>query len=285
MLTALCIEEYSRKGIVGLFHLLRHNRIRVEHLYCDSVAVKSIVYEHRRGKISWTAIDRFVRTQRGQVLCTEQTALPAQSGYRRFVGSELSRRMCENAALYLLQEAGGRPVRVALVDDSGESIGLCTYLTDCTDCLLVNTRARVMRLYLHEADRMLEERGAAIRVVPGGCDLSGYDLIIAPAALQRDVRCAADAVVLSGEAPRVRQNAPVIREYLFDLPQKYRDVMPPYLDEMYFASALYSLGGVHELGSSVFRRCWDGRVLHTRASLLELLQTRLNAAEKTAAKS
>ena len=280
MLTALNIEEHSGRGIGRFLSLFRRNRIRIEHLYCDSAAVKSIVYEHRRGRIGWAAIDRFVRSQRGQLLCPSSLELPADCGYRRYTDRELSRRMCENAALWLLHRAQPARVRVALIDPDGERTALCAYLVDDTDSLLVVTRRP--RLYLAEADRILEERGAAIRVSSGGADLSGCDLIIAPEAPDRDLGCAPDAVILSGEPPLVPQNAPVIYEYIFDMPAKYRDVRPPYLDEMYFASALYSLGGVHELGSSIFRRCYDGRVLHTRLSLLEQLRLRLARYEKSA---
>lgn len=282
MLTALNIEDYTRRGLWGILSLIRHNRIRVEHLYCDNAAVKSIVYEHRRGRISWSSIDRFVRSNRGRLLCAPAITLPAESGYRRYRDRELSRRMCENAALYLLGELQGARARVALIDDSGESAPLCAYLVAETDSLSVITRCP--RLYLDEADRILDERGAVIRVSTSA-DLSEVDLIIAPGALREDIRCADDAIILSGEQPLVRQNAPVIYDYIFDLPDKYRSIRPPYLDEMYFASALYTLGGVHELGSSVFRRCYDGRVLHTRLSLLEHLKARLSRRENSAAKS
>ena len=283
MLTALKIEDHTRRGIKGMFTLLRHNRIRVEHLYCDNAAVKSIVYEHRRGKISWSAIDRFVRSNRGRVLCSADTQLPAACGYRRFDDRALSRRLCENAGLYLLGEIDAPHVKVALIDNSGERTALCAYLTADTDNLLVITRCP--RLYLHEADRILEQRGAVVRVSTGGADLSDADLIIAPEPIDRALNCAADAVILSGEPPQVSQNAPVICGYLFELPEKYRSVKPPYLDDMYFASALYGIGGVHELGAEVFRRCYDGRVLHTRASLTQQLCARLAHREKSAGES
>lgn len=283
MITALQIEDHTRRGIGGLLTLLRRNRIRVEHRYCDSVSVRSIVYERRRGKISWSSIDRFVSLQRDRLLCPEGLCLPDEGGYRRFEGRELSRRMCENAALYLLRRAQPAPVRTVLIDEEGERTELCRYLTQETDSLLVITRSP--QLCLREADRILEECGAVVRVASPDADIADADLVIAPAALRQDIRCAGDAVILSGEPPRVRQNAPVIYDYTFDLPDKFRSVKPPYLDDMYFAEALYSLAGAHELGSSVFRRCYDGRVLHTRVSLLEQLRLRLENRENLAAKS
>lgn len=282
MITALNIEEYGGRGLGRMLSLFRRNRIRVEHLYCDSASVRSVVYEHRRGRISWAAIDRFVGDQRSRLLCPSRLELPYDSDYRRFDDCELNRRMCENAALYLLHQQQEPRVHVVLIDDTGDRAGLCRYLTEDTDSVLVLTRRP--RLYLEEADRILEERGAVVRVA-AEADLSDADLIVAPGALGRDIRCRADAVILSGEPSRVRQNAPVIDRWLFDLPAKYRAMRPGYLDEMYFASALYTLAGAHELGSAVFTRCYDGRVLHTRMSLLELLRARLRHREKLTVKS
>lgn len=274
MLIALNIEEYTRPGIGRLFGLLRRNRVRAEHLCCDSAVVRSIVYEHRRGQTSWATIRRFVPDGRGAILCPEGLTLADESGLWRFDSRELSRRMCENAALYLLREAAPARVRTALIDDAGEYIGLCPYLANETDSLRAVTRRP--SLYLEEADRILNERGAVVRVCAPDCDLSDVDLIIAPSPLMRTLRCARDAVILSGDPPRAAQNAPVIRGYTFDLPGKYRGIMPPYLDEMYFAAALYA-AGAHELGSEVFRRCRDGGVLHTRQSLLGRLRARLDS--------
>lgn len=283
MLTALNIEEFAnRRGLRGVLSRLRRNRVRVEHLYCDSAAVRSVVYEHRRSRISWSMIDRFVGTERRRVLCPHALTLSASDGYRRFADRGLSRRMCENAALWLLHEARDQNVRVALIDRDGERADLCRWLTQDTDSLLVLT-ARP-QFYLREADRMLEEHGAVIRV-SADADLSDADLIIAPDALTSDVGCADDALILSGVAPNVRQRAPVIYEWIFDLADKYRAICPPYLDEMYFAAALYSLGGIHELGSEVFRRCYDGTVLHTRMSLLAQLRERLARREFLDSKS
>lgn len=272
MLTALNIEEHRRAGILGLLSALRRNRIRVEHSYSDSAAVKSVVYELRRGGVSWAAIDRFVKGERGRVLCPQGLELSASDGYRRFVSRDLDIRLCENAALWLLREAGGLRSAVVLIDPEGERAGLCAYLADYTDRLRVITDNT--RLYLDEADRLLEERGAAITVARAGASAGDADLVISPEPIRAPLDCPADAVVLSSAPPEAGSAAPVIHEYFFDLPEKYRAIRPPYLDEGYFASALYTLAGAHELGSAVFRRCGDGRVMHTRASLLERFRAR-----------
>lgn len=275
MIAALNIESYIRRGPARLLSLLCHNRIRVEHLYCDAAAVKSLSYEWRRGKVNWQAIDRFVRSHRAELLCSEDVPLPEALGYRRFSSPALSRRMCENAAIYLLDTIADAKVRVALVDDSGDSLPLCSYLCDYCDPLYVVSGNTAV--YAAEADRLLSEKGASIVCSRSDRLLREADLVIAPGRIERDLGCSGMAVILSGERPTVPQNSPVVYDYYIDLPEKYRSIRPDYLDEMYFASALYELAGAHELGSYIFRRCGDGRVIHTRNSLLEQLKKRLRS--------
>ena len=157
MLTALHIEEHEG----GFLRFLRHNRLRVEHFFCDTAAVKSITYEHWRGKLGWGAIDRFVKGQRGQLLCAKDTPLPPDSAYRRFESYELSRRMSENAALYLLREVGW-DVNVALIDEDGSHAGLCEELVDRARLPVVYTKAA--EFYIQQAEKLLREKGAAVKI-------------------------------------------------------------------------------------------------------------------------
>lgn len=273
MITALNIEEYPRKGIAGALNLIRHNRIRVEHLYCDRAALKSVTYEHYRGKIGWGSIDRFVKAQRNRVLCPEELRLPSGLGYKRYESRELNRRMCENAALYLLRSCSGRSVKAVLLDSSGDSVGICEYMAEYVNPVCVVTEA--VELYIAEAERLLNEKGAALRVSKSRGCLSGADLIISAERIETHLDCPDGAVILSPYKPSAESGVSAIYDYCFELPQKYRDIKPSYLGDMYFASALYSLAGARELGAELFSRCGDGTVLHTRMSLPELLNRRL----------
>ena len=266
MLTALNIEEHT----TGVWRFLRRNRIRVEHRYCDDAAVKSVVYEHHRGRIGWGAIDRFVKAQRNRLLCPETLSLPRESGYKRFSSSLLSRRLCENAALYLLRSVERGGMKVVLRDNSGDSVGLCEHLIDYCGLLTVLTDATA--LYTAQAEELLNKRGAVLRVCRDAGCLRDADLIIAPEALTQTLPCRSTALILTGERPSAPQHAPVIDEYDIELPSKYRALCPPFLDERYFAEALFA-SGVRELGSEIFSRCGDGVVLHTRMSLVQLLKS------------
>lgn len=269
MMTALQIEEYGKNRL----RFLRRNRIRVEHRYCDTATLKCVVYEHNRGKVSWTSIDRFVKAQRNRVLCAPETDLPPSSGYKRFVSSALSRRMCENAALHLLRNTADRAIKAVLVDNSGDSAGLCEYLAEYCDPVYVITTAT--QIYSAQAEYMLSEMGASLRICHDNQRLNDADMVIAPECLRETLPCAANTLILTGEKPAQRQNAPAIYEYFFELPSKYQELCPAFLDDMYFASALYTMAGAKELGSEVFTRCGDGVTIHSRRSLAEVLEKRM----------
>lgn len=269
MMTALHIEKHEG----GILRFLRHNRIRVEHRYCDSAQLKCITYEHYRGRIGWTGIDRFVKAQRNRVLCASDLTLPKECGYKRYVSHALSRRMCENAALYLLRVADMKGVKVVLVDNSGDSVGLCEYLVDYCDPVYAVSEA--IEIYTAQSEYLLNEKGAALRVCRGMDCLRDADLIIAPECLTETLPCPLQTLIMTGERPTAPQNATAVYEYFFDLPSKYRELCPSFLDEMYFASALFSMAGVRGLGSELFTRCGDGNIIHTRMSLVEQFKKNL----------
>lgn len=268
MMTALQIEEHER----GWMRFLRRNRIRVEHRYCDTATLKCVTYEHYRGKVNWTSIDRFVKAQRNRVLCAPDLALAPASGYKRFESPELSRRMCENAALFLLRSVKDRKIETVLIDDSGDCAGLCEYLAEYCDPICVMSSAT--RIYAAQAEYLLSEKGASLRLCHDKNSLSGADLIIAPERLTETLPCSSNALILTGEKPAAAQNAATIYEYFFDLPSKYQKLCPAFLEEMYFASALYTMAGAKELGSELFTRCGDGVTIHSRVSLSEVLKKR-----------
>ncbi len=271
MLTALQIERHD----TGFFRMLHRNRIRAEYRYCDAAAVKCVTYEHYRGKVNWSVIDRYVKAQRNRLLCPEELELPVQSGYKRYVSNELSRRMCENAALFLLRAADCRGVKVVLIDDTGDSVGLCEYLTDFCDPVYVVTSAT--DIYAAQAEYLLNDRGAALRICGSTDCLSDADLVVAPLKLSKTLPCPSYSLILTSERPSARQNTTAIFEYFFDLPSKYRDLCPSGLDEMYFASALFARTGARELGGELFTRCGDGVTLHTRGSLTAMFKKRMNS--------
>ena len=274
MLTALNITTpYSKSKFNKFLGIFRHNKIKVEHLYCDSAALKNITYIQNKKRINWNTIDKFVKSQRNHLLCSEELCLPKEIGYKRFVSNELNERMCTNAAIYLLEKLNNTNVKVAVIDKSSAYIELANYLIDFTDTLYIYTES--VENYLSEADHILYEKGAAIHITRDEKAITDFDLYIAPECLQKKINCSENALILSAQEPKVSQKAKTVYKYFFDLPPKYDLIKPKYLDDMYFAGALYSMCRAYELGSYTFKFCTSDESVHTRASLLNILQERL----------
>lgn len=268
MITAVEVEEKGRKGVFSLIPF-RSNKIRVEHLYCDSAAVKCITYEKYRKQVNWSVLDRFVKAQRNHLLCRKELALP-EGGYKRFESFELSGRMAENAALYALEHAQKNDLSVVLLDNSTESVGLSRYLLDYSDRVTVITENTA--LYLDEASLLLEETGAVLRVTRSAAPLCDADLIISRSKIEEPLPLKKEAVVFTSQQPSVALPCRVISDYCFDLPEKYENIRPSFLDPMYFASALYTMAGAYELGAQLFRYCRDDKSVHTRSSVKDFFK-------------
>lgn len=274
MITALNVVEPVEKRLLSkIANRLRHNQIKVEHLYCDRAALKCVTYIRYRKSVNWSAVDRFVKAQRNRVLCPAALALPVALGYRRYEGGALSRRMCTNAAFYLLENAPVMNAKTVLIDDAGDDVRLCEPLLELTDSLTVLTKEPA--LFREEAERLIEERGAVLRVSGGSSALKDADLIIAPGRIETTLECDERALILTAEKPRVFQRGCVLYGWSFDLPQKFLSIKPDFLDDMYFADALYGMGRVYELGSILFVYCKSDRAVHTRASSKKLFRDRL----------
>ena len=275
MLTALNIEDRRGRGLYRAIHALRRNRIRTAHHYCDSAAVKWVTYEQYRRRVSWGSLDRFIKGERRNILCPPDLRLPEEAGYRRFVSSELSERLCENAALMLTRRLRDRRLRVALFDRSGERLGLCRYLAD--DCGVLDVVTDAVSEYLDEADALLCDKGAVVRVHRCADILSSADLVIAPAMIEVRLPAKPSSLILTGSHPTTPQNGVAVYDYFIELPAKYKAIKPPFLDDTYFASALYTLARAHEIGAYQFRYCSDGVTVHTPDSLTQLFLKLLSA--------
>ena len=269
MITAVEIEDKKRKGIFSILPF-RSNQIRVEHLYCDRAAIKCVTYEKYRKDVNWGVLDRFIKAQRNHLLCRKDLALP-EIGYKRFESFELSGRMAENAALFALENAGRKDLSVAVLDKSGESVGLSRYLLDNSDNVTAVTDNT--SLYLDEASLLLEEKGAVLRVTRSRAPLSNADLIISRERITEPIPVKRDAVIFTSQKPSVPLSCRVVDDYYFDLPDKYENIRPAFLEPMYFASALYTMAGAYELGGELFRYCRDDKSIHTRGSVKEFFKT------------
>ena len=77
------------------------------------------------------------------------------------------------------------------------------------------------------------------------------DLVIAPCLIQKRISLNKKSVVLTCEKPLVDLPSICYWSYTCTLPEEYRRLMDEDMDEMYFASALYSKGRKYFLGEIV----------------------------------
>ena len=272
MLTALnIITPEKRSFFSNLLSVIRGNTIKVQHLYFDSVALKSITYTQNRKKINWNAIDKFTKEQRTKLLCCENMILPKDKGYRRYESFELNSRLCTNLALYLLKNIShSENLTVGLIDDNALYDELGFRLVDFTDKVYIFTKKH--DAYIPVTERLLDEKGAVITVTKNLGKLKFCDLVIAPELIKMKLPLSENALVLTSQKPVAETDALTLYNYFFDLPKKYLSVKPDYLDDMYFASALYSLLKIYKLGSFVPRLCSGNNDIHTPSSLCNVLK-------------
>lgn len=274
MITALNIVKPSRKTFFSkTVPFVRGNKIKVDHLYSDFVAIKSITYTQNRKKANWNTIDKFVKAQRNHILCNEDIPLPKELGYKRFLSFDLNARLCTNLALYLLKYISkSEDITVGIVDDNALYEEFVYSIVNFTDKVCVVTKN--YGAYVSLSNRLLDEKGAVIFITKNLSRLKDCDLIVAPELIKTPIQSKDSALILTAQKPKVTMNATTVYKYCFDLPADIKSAKPEYLDDMYFASALYSLSRVYKLGSIVPRILYSDNTVHTVSSLSNILKTR-----------
>ena len=91
MITAFQLADKTATGPRALLNLFHHNRIRVENMYCDAVVLNCITYERWRGRVNWTSVDRFVRSNRGEILCRNDKKHDGAKQHKNQGGADGSR--------------------------------------------------------------------------------------------------------------------------------------------------------------------------------------------------
>lgn len=251
MLTALYINKVNHKSrMLGTMSSLLPDRIKVEIKEADDISIRCVEYISHKDKINFKKIDRIVGAQRNHLLCDKNIALPKELGYRRFEGTEYSKRLCTNTAIRLLQRVKDeRQLCVCLVDIDACFADIVPYLLKYTDKLVVITNK--VNLYSQVADDMLSEFGAVLRISKNLLSTQTADLVIAPSySRELKLKCE-NSVVLSVADTPLESNAIVIYAYDILLPKKLRGLLPKGITDTYLASALYSIDRRYMLGCVV----------------------------------
>ena len=270
MLTSLYINNKKYKGkLKKLCGRLKGDKIKVEIRQAMDIELKCVEYINRSGKVNYKKLDKVIGAQRNRVLCPSDTELPKKLGYKRFESGDFTRRLCTNTAITLLSSLKGASISVGLLDCDASYLALPQYLLKYTDTVVVVTNE--YDIYSEVAQDILCELGAPLRLSKTVRSLELCDLIIAPKGLTPDINPKPDAVVLTDKKPQKHMDCSVIYGYDITLSKELEAECPDYLDETYFAGALYTMGRKHELGAVVpqFLKCEDK--IHTISSLINLL--------------
>ena len=245
MLTFLTIDKAE-----SLFFPIRH-KISEEVKNIGGVEVKHIKCIHRRGRIPYEKIKKLSCGQNDRLLTKEDLILPEDSGLRRFCSVELSERLCLNMAAQILKELqkNSDNLRVAVYDPEGSVADGAAVLLKFTKSLTAVTR--MTGIYSAEAERIMNESGAVLKVSKGMKSLENAKLIIAPQKLKAQLPVGKDAVILTVLPPAVSQKGAVYYKYYFTLTDELKSLCPDGFDGSYVASALYTLLGRFDLGSIV----------------------------------
>lgn len=273
MITALSVKiPERRRGLRGWTERLRGDRVKVETKEARGVTLRHVIYTSYSGELRLEKTIDAVGCDRGSILCSERLIFPRASGYRRFSSTAFSARLCVNFALDVLSRCqNAAALRIGIYDPAAVCADLLfPALERCNDVAVVTGAAAP---YLCEAERAMEEMGAAALITKSRSALGNRDLIIAPQHVVEQV-CVDDAVLLTAAKPDGNPGGTQLYRYRFRMPNGFAQMKPRELSEEYFCSALYTLGAQYALGSIVPLSAGGNRAEYTAGQLAKWLDKR-----------
>ena len=274
MFTMFTVEDKKLTGIKKLFSIFYKDRIIESYLDGKKLAVRRITYVNYRDKINWDAVRKLAGVQAGSLICSEKINFPKDSGLRRFCDNTFAKKMTCNFAYHTLNSMENpQKLNVAFVDADGSESEFLWKLCTLTDNLVVVTGNKEKYEILSE--KMMEKQGVSLVYTNRLTRINDVDFVIAPCKIQKRIDLNKRAVVLTSEKPQVEIPAICYWNYTCTLPEEYRRLMCEDMDEMYFASALYSKGRKYFLGSMVPRVSYNENSTCTVKSLGKYLDNLL----------
>lgn len=266
MFTAFSVEDRKLKGIKRIFSVFYKDRIIESYLDGKNLAVRKITYINYRDKINWDEVRKLAGSQAGSLICSDKIHFPENSGLVRFRDNTFAKKMTCNFAYHTLSSMENpQKLNVAFVDADGSECEFLWKLCTLTDNLVAVTGNR--EKYEALSEEMMEKQGVSLVYTNRLTRIRDADFVIAPCKIQKIIHLNKRAVVLTCEKPRVEIPAVCYWNYTCTLPEEYRRLMCEDMDEMYFASALYSKGRKYFLGSMVPRVSYNENSTCTVKSL------------------
>ena len=272
VITVLSVKLPEAKGRLDkLTRRLRRDKLDISIREARGVCLKHITYTGYNGKICLERADKIIGAQRAQLVCSDKLVFPENCGYKRFCSREFSVRLCTNMALSVLSACGcAAKIKLGIYDINGDS---CDFLYHALEyCSDVTIFTKNIGAYRCVADRALDELGAASVITTNPGELSGCDFAVAVQPVEHELGLSANTIVLTVAEPRAKIGGRVYYRYHFRMPNGFDAIKPPDLDEEYFCSALYTLGGQYQLGSIVPLVCRGFQSSQTVKSLCESLR-------------
>lgn len=271
MITSLSLKLPEKpKGIKKLLYFLKNDRVYAEIKKSRGVSVKQVTYISYSGKIHLDKLDGVIGAQRNHLLCSPKINFPENCGYRRFFSNDFSQRLCTNMALSVVKSCvKPETLKIGIYDPDGDSHDfLFQILKYCSDVAVVTND---FSSYNYELERAMDELGATAVVTKNTSELSDRIFVIAPCIIYDKLPLKHDAVVLTAKSPKETVSGLVYYKYHLRMPDGFDIIKPEGIDEEYFCSALYTLGGQHELGSLVPSLCRNYSSSQTIKSLCAYL--------------
>ena len=266
MFTTFTVEDRKLTGIKRLFSIFYKDRIIESYLDGKKLAVRRITYINYRDRINWDAVRKLAGVQAGSLICSDKINFPKDSGLVRFRDNTFARKMTCNFAYHTLNSMENpQKLNVAFVDADGSESDFLWKLCTLTDNLVVVTGNKEKYEILSE--KMMEKQGVSLVYTNRLTRIRDADFVIAPCKIQKRIDLNKRAVVLTSEKPQVEIPAVCYWNYTCTLPEEYRRLMCEDMDEMYFASALYSKGRKYFLGTTVPRVSYNENSTCTVKSL------------------
>lgn len=268
MITVLTIEKREPSGTVGkILSRISLNSLKATHSSTAGVDARYLKYICRRKKVNWRRISREAGNDRENLVYSGKVEIDPLSGITPFEPYELRQRLCGNMALEVLEIMKEIPknLRIGIYDPKGDFSDLCECVLKFTSNFTVVTHNKA--LYTEQAQRILEERGAVLCVCSKVSALCSCGLIIAPVHVTESFMPMTKAVMLTCAKPAVPIRCRVYYRYSFSLPKELESLRPESLQTEIFGAALYSLGGIYDIGSCVPFVCTGQTDTQTTLSL------------------
>lgn len=266
MFTTFSVEDKKLTGIKKLFSFFYKDKLIENYIDGKNIAIRRLTYINYRDKINWKEVYNQAGSQAGCLVCSDKIHFPENSGLGRFYDNSFAKKMtCNFGYQALKQMKNPQRLNVAFIDADGSEREFLWKLCPITDNLVVVTGNR--EKYGIIAEELMEKLGVSLVLTNRVTRIREADLVIAPCIIQKVIDLNKKAVVLTSEKPLVDLPSLCYWNYTCNLSEEYRRLMDEDMDEMYFASALYSKGRKYFLGEIVPKVAYNENSTGTVKSL------------------